>query len=193
MAGVQQPMYVLACVQGAEPRNALYMAALTAIRRNPPLAAFYKRLRDCGKQPKLALVAVMRKLVALADAPPLRERPLAGLLTLRTGARMEPPPFQPFMEITLDFQHGCSSLVGKDSSHEVHEPRARMTAEAKRSRHPRESRSECDRRVDPKDAPWASPNRQTTPLASCALVLTPSLDLGPRSLSHANRFFQNAG
>ena len=52
----------------AEPRNALYMAALTAIRRNPPLATFYKRLRDRGKQPKLALVAVMRKLVALADA-----------------------------------------------------------------------------------------------------------------------------
>ena len=52
----------------AEPRSALYMAALTATRRNPPLAAFYKRLRDRGKQPKLALVAVMRKLVALADA-----------------------------------------------------------------------------------------------------------------------------
>ena len=52
----------------AEPRSALYMAALTAIRRNPNLAAFYKRLRDRGKQPKLALVAVMRKLVALADA-----------------------------------------------------------------------------------------------------------------------------
>ena len=44
------------------------MAALTATRYNPPLAAFYKRLRDRGKQPKLALVAVMRKLVALADA-----------------------------------------------------------------------------------------------------------------------------
>ena len=52
----------------AEPRSALYMAALTATRRNPPLAAFYQRLRDRGKQPKLALVAVMRKLVALADA-----------------------------------------------------------------------------------------------------------------------------
>ena len=52
----------------AEPRSALYMAALTATRRNPPLAAFYQRLRDRGKQPELALVAVMRKLVALADA-----------------------------------------------------------------------------------------------------------------------------
>ena len=52
----------------AEPRSALYMAALTAIRRNRHLAAFYKRLRDRGKQPKLALVAVVRKLVAPADA-----------------------------------------------------------------------------------------------------------------------------
>ena len=43
----------------AAPRSALYMAALTATRYNPPLAAFYKRLRDRGKQPKLAL----------ADAP----------------------------------------------------------------------------------------------------------------------------
>ena len=68
MAGVQQRMHMLDCVQRAEPRNALYMAALAAIRRNPPLAAFYKRVRDRGNQPKLALVAVMRKLVALAGA-----------------------------------------------------------------------------------------------------------------------------
>ena len=52
----------------AQPRCVVYMAALTAIRCNPPLAAFYKRLRERGKQPKVALVAVMRKLVSLADA-----------------------------------------------------------------------------------------------------------------------------
>ena len=56
----------------------------------------------------VALVAVRCKLVALADAPPLREPPLAGLRALRTGARMNPQHFQPFMEITLDFRHGCS-------------------------------------------------------------------------------------
>ena len=44
------------------------MAAVAAIRCNPPLAAFYKRLRERGKQPKMALVAVMRKLVSFADA-----------------------------------------------------------------------------------------------------------------------------
>ena len=107
---------MLARVQRAEPRNVLYVGTRTAIRHNPPLAAFYKRVRDRGNQPKLALVAVMRKLVALADAPPLREPPQAGLRALRTGARMNPQHFQPFMAITLDFQHGCSSLVGATPS-----------------------------------------------------------------------------
>lgn len=44
------------------------MPALTAICCDPPLAAFYQRLRDRGKQPKLALVTVMHKVVAIADA-----------------------------------------------------------------------------------------------------------------------------
>ena len=57
------------------PRCVVYMAAVAAIRCNPPLASFYKRLRDRGKQPKTALVAVMRKLVSLADAV-LRENRL---------------------------------------------------------------------------------------------------------------------
>lgn len=48
-------------------RTALYMAALAAARHNPDLAAFYTRLRKAGKKPKVALVAVMRKLVILAN------------------------------------------------------------------------------------------------------------------------------
>lgn len=48
-------------------RNALYMAALAAARANPPLKAFYQRLRDDGKKPKVALTAVMRKLIILAN------------------------------------------------------------------------------------------------------------------------------
>jgi len=49
-------------------RTALYMAAVNAIRCNPPFRAFYKRLIDSGKPRKLALVAVARKLVTLANA-----------------------------------------------------------------------------------------------------------------------------
>lgn len=52
----------------AHIRRALYMAALAASRRNPQLAVFYKRLRDAGKPAKLALIAVARKLLLLANA-----------------------------------------------------------------------------------------------------------------------------
>jgi transposase len=48
-------------------RSALYMAALVAARCNPVLRPFYLRLRDEGKPAKVALVAVMRKLVELAN------------------------------------------------------------------------------------------------------------------------------
>jgi len=49
-------------------RTALYMAAVNAIRCNPPFKAFYRRLIDSGKPRKLAVVAVARKLVTLANA-----------------------------------------------------------------------------------------------------------------------------
>ncbi len=49
-------------------RAALYMAALTASRRNPAIAAFYKRLRAAGKPAKLALTACMRKLLVILNA-----------------------------------------------------------------------------------------------------------------------------
>lgn len=49
-------------------RRALYMAALTAIRFNPALKAFYQRLRARGKEAKVALTACMRKLVTILNA-----------------------------------------------------------------------------------------------------------------------------
>jgi len=56
-------------IRGGRPhvRRALYMAALVASRHNPILAAFYQRLVGRGKPPKLALTAVMRKLLCLAN------------------------------------------------------------------------------------------------------------------------------
>lgn len=51
-----------------EVRKALFMAALAAVRHNPTLSAFYKRLRDNGKKPLVALTAVMRKLIVIANA-----------------------------------------------------------------------------------------------------------------------------
>jgi transposase len=49
----------------ARLRQAVYMAAVSAARHNPPLRAFYARLVARGKPKKLALVAVARKLLAL--------------------------------------------------------------------------------------------------------------------------------
>jgi len=48
-------------------RRGLYMAALVAARYNPILKAFYRRLVAAGKPKKLALTAVMRKLVVLLN------------------------------------------------------------------------------------------------------------------------------
>lgn len=48
-------------------RCALYMAALSAVKHDAILKAFYLRLRAAGKKPKVALVACMRKLVVLMN------------------------------------------------------------------------------------------------------------------------------
>ena len=48
-------------------RNALYMSALSGARFNPDIKAFHQRLRAKGKKPKVALTAVMRKLIILAN------------------------------------------------------------------------------------------------------------------------------
>ena len=49
-------------------RDILFMAALSASRHNPTFKAFYDRLRADGKPHKLALVAVIRKLVVTLNA-----------------------------------------------------------------------------------------------------------------------------
>lgn len=59
----------------ASLRQALYMPALVAARFNPDLAAKYDQLTKAGKPPKLAITAVMRKLVVLANALLKAQRP----------------------------------------------------------------------------------------------------------------------
>lgn len=49
-------------------RDALYMAAVTAARFNPRLKPLYRRLRAAGKPAKVALIAVARKLLVIANA-----------------------------------------------------------------------------------------------------------------------------
>jgi len=52
----------------ADVRQALYNAARVAIRHNPPAKALYERLRAKGKSHKVAMVAVMRKLLTILNA-----------------------------------------------------------------------------------------------------------------------------
>jgi transposase len=52
----------------ATVRAVLYMAALTAIRLNPVIAAQYRRLVAAGRPAQVALVAAMRKLLVVVNA-----------------------------------------------------------------------------------------------------------------------------
>ena len=58
-------------------RNVLFMAALSAVRFNPVLKAFFARLVAAGKPKKVALVACMRRMVCILNA------------MLRDGSRFE--------------------------------------------------------------------------------------------------------
>ncbi|EFA2441542.1 IS110 family transposase [Escherichia coli] len=58
-------------------RNVLFMAALSSVRFNPVLKAFFTRLVAAGKPKKVALVACMRRMVCILNA------------MLRDGSRFE--------------------------------------------------------------------------------------------------------
>ena len=56
-------------------RRALYMATITAIRANPPIRDFYRRLKADGKPSKVAITACMRKLLVTLNAMLRDEQP----------------------------------------------------------------------------------------------------------------------
>ena len=62
----------------SDVRRVIYMAAMTASRFNPVLKAFHQRLIDAGKPPKVAIIAVARKILAILSA------------MLRTGQQWSP-------------------------------------------------------------------------------------------------------
>ena len=59
-----------AFIQGGRKylRHALYMPALVAIRFNPDLKRKYQAMIKTGKPPKVAITAIMRKLIEMANA-----------------------------------------------------------------------------------------------------------------------------
>jgi transposase len=63
-------------------RTALYMAAVSAIRCNPTFKAFYKRLIEARKPRKVAIVAVARKLIVLANTILKTDKPWNSTIAL---------------------------------------------------------------------------------------------------------------
>jgi len=63
-----------------EIKRVLFMAALAARKYNPDMRAFYDRLTAAGKKPLVAITAIMRKLVVIANAR-LRDFNQAHLLS----------------------------------------------------------------------------------------------------------------
>ena len=64
-------------IEGGRPsvRSALYMAALSAIRCNPVIRAFYRHLLARGKPKMVALIAVARKILTVLNAMLRDKRP----------------------------------------------------------------------------------------------------------------------
>jgi transposase len=62
-----------------EIRSVLFMATLSAVRKESPCKDMYRRLREAGKPAKVALIAVTRKLIVVANA------------VLRTGQPWQSP------------------------------------------------------------------------------------------------------
>jgi transposase len=63
----------------AHVRTGLYFAAVAAARFNPPLRDDYQRLIGLGKKAKVAITAIMRKLVVLASVLVKEDRPWTPL------------------------------------------------------------------------------------------------------------------
>ena len=58
------------CTKGGRQsvRCALYMAVISAIKSNPKIQTFYRRLRENGKKAKVAITACIRKFVIILNA-----------------------------------------------------------------------------------------------------------------------------
>lgn len=64
-SGKKQGRTRISKVGNTQIRSALYMPAVSSIRANPTLRAFYLRLLEKGKEKKQALIAVARKLLVI--------------------------------------------------------------------------------------------------------------------------------
>ena len=76
LSGLHRPTRARITTLGnARLRKALWMPVLSSVRHNPCLRDYYLRLRERGKHPKVALTAVMRKLVTVIYSVAKHKRP----------------------------------------------------------------------------------------------------------------------
>lgn len=68
-------------------RSALYMAALSASRRDPFFSSVYKRLLANGKKKRLALTAIIRKIVIIANQIMKSNQPYDSAIPLKMQQR----------------------------------------------------------------------------------------------------------
>ena len=52
----------------ADLKSVLFMSAMTASRSNGKIGVFYNKLVESGKKKMVALIAVMRKIIVIANA-----------------------------------------------------------------------------------------------------------------------------
>ena len=69
----------------AAVRTSLYMATITAMRTDERMKGFYARLRATGKKAKMAITAVMRKLLTALNAMLRDNQPWSDLATRSTS------------------------------------------------------------------------------------------------------------
>jgi transposase len=79
----------LSPVGNAALRRALWMPVLVAVKHNPWLKAYYERLRQRGKPPKVALTACMRKLLTAAYSVAKHRRPFIPAVSGNSYASAE--------------------------------------------------------------------------------------------------------
>ena len=88
LSGLHRPNTArISAIGNARLRKALWMPALSAVRANPWLRDHYQQLRARGKHPKVALTAVMRKLVTAIYSVAKNQKPF----TAREPPGTKPP------------------------------------------------------------------------------------------------------
>ena len=86
-------------------------AAVAAARYHPDLAAFYRHLRDAGKPAKLALTAVMRKLIVLANTLLRQDRTFQLQAPIHAGLPTDAPATRVATVVTHLAQVGGGAVL----------------------------------------------------------------------------------